>query len=384
MSQIPVGFETRSGDRKGWPGGFLGLLVLVLAIESSVDRHAIDFATPERWAWQQSGRLARRVGTESEILCFGDSEMKMGIAPALIEERTRRRTFNLAVPGGHSPSSYYLLRRAIEAGARPPAVLVDFEMNFLSGSPQGIAHEWSALLDTRDSLELAWMARDAGLLATITLDRLVPSVRYRSSIRNTLAAALRSERISRRADIDMLLINWRLNQGAQILPRNPAFQRPGIKVDRELMESPPWRCSPLYATYLRRFLALAASKGIAVVWVLPPVIPEVQAHRDERGDTARFTRFVQRFAAEFRNVTVLDARFCGYPHTVFYDQVHPDRQGAFLLSNALADRLGHFLDGRTLPQWVDLPPYREQPADTRLRDMVQTDPRLTWTDSPGR
>jgi hypothetical protein len=400
MSQIPLGADAKDedqcvdgakaqGPRRGvWrslPRAFLGSLVLVLAIEALVDRHAIDFATPERWAWRESGRLARRVGPRGEILCFGDSEMKLGIAATPIEERTGRRTFNLAIPGGHAPSSYYLLRRALEAGARPSAVVVDFEMKFLTLSPRVNSHEWSALLDTRDSLDLAWTARDAGLLATITLDRLIPTVRYRSSIRNSIRAALRGrgESTSRRADIAMLLSNWRMNRGAQILPRQPAFQRPRIEIDRELLAADPWSCSPVYETFLHRFFKLAASEGIAVVWLLPPVVPEIQAQRDESGLSAKFTRFVRRFAAEYRNVTVFDSRSCGYPHTVFYDPIHPDRQGAFLLSGALADQLGPLLAGTALARWVELPPYLEQPADTRLRDIFQTDPRLTRLDSQG-
>jgi hypothetical protein len=80
-------------------------------------------------------------------------------------------------------------------------------------------------------------------------------------------------------------------------------------------------------------------------------------------------------------VTVLDARPCGYPHTVFYDPVHPDRQGAALLSDAVADRLERLLAGTSPPSWAKPAPYREEPADTRLRDINQTDRRLARGDS---
>ena len=43
----------------------------------------------------------------------------------MLRERTGRRAFNLAVVGGSAPSSYFLLRRALKAGAR--VGIVDIE-----------------------------------------------------------------------------------------------------------------------------------------------------------------------------------------------------------------------------------------------------------------
>jgi len=71
------------------------------------------------------GRRTRRVA--HDVLCFGDSQMKFGIAPHVVAARTGRPAYNLAIVGGQPPASYFLLRRALEAGARPSAVLFDLQ-----------------------------------------------------------------------------------------------------------------------------------------------------------------------------------------------------------------------------------------------------------------
>ena len=66
----------------------------------------------------------------------GDSLAKLGVAPSLVEARSGRSVYNLAVCAGQAPSSYFLLRRVLDSGARPTAILVDFFPRLLQVPPQ--------------------------------------------------------------------------------------------------------------------------------------------------------------------------------------------------------------------------------------------------------
>ena len=140
--------------RRRAPLGLLGMLGLVFAVEVCVGSHDLDLMTPQEWCWRLSGMDATRRSPGCEVLCFGDSLVQGGIAPQLIEGRTGRRAFNFAVGGGQAPSSYFLLRRALESGARPAAVLVDFFPSLLGLGPRHNLPHWPHLLDTRECLEL--------------------------------------------------------------------------------------------------------------------------------------------------------------------------------------------------------------------------------------
>ncbi|MEO6807590.1 MAG: DUF1574 domain-containing protein, partial [Isosphaeraceae bacterium] len=113
------------------PWGLVGLIGLVTLIEWSLVRQADDFTALENLNWRLSGRAARREATRSQILCFGTSMMQMGIIPKVIEERTGLRAFNLAVCAGPPQADEVLLRRTLNAGARPSAILVDYHPHCL-------------------------------------------------------------------------------------------------------------------------------------------------------------------------------------------------------------------------------------------------------------
>src|SRR4051794_12362625 len=113
------------------PVGALGMFALVLAAEGFIGRReGRAFTTQVVAQWQLAGRAARREATRGELLCFGDSLVVFDVAPRVLEARTGRRAYNLAAMGSQSSTSYLLLRRALEAGARPSAVVVDFMPNF--------------------------------------------------------------------------------------------------------------------------------------------------------------------------------------------------------------------------------------------------------------
>lgn len=357
------------------PLGLLGMLALVAAVEAFVWRHHdLDFATIGSSSWTQSGRAARSKAAKCEVLCFGDSLVKLGILPQVIEERLGRRAYNLAVHGGGPQASYLLLRRSLESGARPRALVVDFPLESLMADHLTIhMGDWPELASIRDCVELAWAARDADLFTTTTLARVLPSFHDRLDIRANVLTALRGEDIFARRALPVLWRNWNRNAGAQAMPRNPAFLGNLDEPTFWPLFHDSWHCSPINAIYVKKFLKLAQSRGIPVFWLIQPICPQAQALREKRGVDGHYLAFVRRVHEKSPNLVVVDGRHSGYDHRVFIDPIHLDRQGESTLSTEVAGVLGRYLGmGEPGSRWVDLPPYRDQSAGRGFEDIMDS------------
>jgi hypothetical protein len=364
-------------SRGPWPWGVVGMALLVLGVEACITRHEAftSLASAEHRFADRAAREARRY----EILCFGDSQTKDGFIPRVFETRLGKRAINLSIPGSPSPSTYLLLRRALESGARPAAILVDYHAWLLQVDPRQRANVLAELGTLRDCVELSRAARDTCFLGELVTSRLLPSVRSRDEIRANLLAALRGEPSGPwQRMVAPARRNWLVNRGAQVMPRNPEAVTIAKFWDEAASYPDRWDCVPLDVTYVKRFLRLAAAERIPVFFLIPPRHPRVQANREKLGLDALYTRFVSKVTAGFPNVTVIDARRSSYDPSVFIDSSHFDRQGASDYSDAVAsivaDRLGS--SNRQGERWIDLPRHQIRPEPVAMEDLAQSEVAL--------
>src|SRR5690606_13394825 len=124
---------------------------------------------------------------------------------------------------------YFLLRRALEAGAKPEAILVDAAPDILAGGPTESLRNWPELLSTREWLELAWSYGDLDFLARSAVDRLLPSLRARYEVRDLILASLAGATASPREQTADHVDHWRRNNGGHLAPKNPTFH--GVVTD---------------------------------------------------------------------------------------------------------------------------------------------------------
>lgn len=353
------------------PLGLLGMLALLAAVEGYFARHDLDCMTIANWDARFARAAAGRDGPASEVLYLGDSLIKMGVVPSAIEARSGLRGYNLALSGGQPPASYFLLRRAIEAGAHPRAVVVDF---FPSGVVRhgpwfGMEH-WPFLLDGREALDLAWTARDPVLLGRIASTWLLPSVRGRSPIRQHLMALLAGHGSPWRPQSELLLRNWGANRGAQVMPgRYVEPFDPNAKCQEFF---PKWACHPVNSAYLLRIFELTAARQVPVVLVLPPINPMLQSLSEQSGFDEAYERSLRRLVGRYPHVVVLDGRHAGYAVESFIDADHLGRAAAL----AFSDDLGAFLAARRADpsgaRWARLPAYRPRPVGAPWEDVDQS------------
>lgn len=356
----------------GWPRGLLGMLLLISAVELSILHHRLTFLTFDTLTWFLTEQAVAREAQTSQILCFGDSQVKFGLIPQAIEREAKLTAFNLAVNAGPAPASYFALRKVLDGGARPLALVVDFAPHVLMKPPQLGPSFWTELLGWPELMELAWASRSFGFGLRHTMAWVFPSIRYRPQIRTGIVNALRAHAEACDYDVSLMSRNIRRNQGAIVMPHVPRMAP--IVTGKERGFFPPyWRCHPLNERYVRRFLELADRNGIPVFWLIPPFVESIQAHREALGHDAALLRFIRAVHAEFPRVTVLDVRRSGYDYSVFFDGTHHlDCQGALSLSVDVAKVVSQSLRGNQIGRWVELPPYRFQPALESLEDLEES------------
>ncbi|HEV3121033.1 MAG TPA: hypothetical protein VGY53_03985, partial [Isosphaeraceae bacterium] len=102
------------------------MLCLVGLVEGALAERELLLATAVTANSRFAAQMAQREGPACGILAFGDSQVKCGILPAVLEDRLGLRAFNLAILASPPPASYFLLRRALGAGARPAAIVVGY------------------------------------------------------------------------------------------------------------------------------------------------------------------------------------------------------------------------------------------------------------------
>jgi hypothetical protein len=346
------------------------MVMLVAAFEGLVagrDRFASDLAE----SWRYKAVAATRGAARAEVLCFGDSMVEFGVVPAAVDGGGGGRAYNLAVHAGHPAASYALLRRVLEAGGRPRAVVIDVMPQQLVKGPLAadLRRAWPELAGPREALALARRGRDPGFFAATMLARALPSFKARHEIRRGLAAALGGRGYSAREIVRVLRRNWDVNLGAQVMPE-PRGGQPAVgPPSPELFPDAP-RYDPRTVSYVRRFLRLAGSRGVAVFWLIPPLRPDAQRMLETRGQDTTYTRFVRALQARFPGLTVVDGRHSGYDPALFVDAIHLNRRGALALSRDLAALLDRPPGGGPAgTRWVALPTFRDRPTRSPVEDL---------------
>ncbi|HEY2155738.1 MAG TPA: hypothetical protein VGH33_08910, partial [Isosphaeraceae bacterium] len=201
------------------------------------------------------------------------------------------------------------------------------------------ARTWPELLGPLEAADLAVTGGDAVLAAATLLGGALPSHRARLEIRRNIAAAFAGESDPAREELPGRRTARRALRGSMALPHNPYFlDEPGPATpasDAGLA----WRPTPANDRYVRRFLGLAASRGIDVYWVSPPMSPNERAQRERAGFVAGYDRFLGRLQDEFPNMVVLETRTLGLDRGAFGDPYHLDGIGAAVLSRAVAEAI---------------------------------------------
>jgi hypothetical protein len=321
------------------------MIVLVALGEALTARFDLGCSNQDGVFWRYRARAAVRQAPGCRVLCFGDSLVKFAIDADVLGDRVGGRACNLAMPGGMAAGSYFQLRRALRAGARPVAVVVDYVPVLLGRELRDYVQVLPEVADLRDCLDLGWTMGDFRFAAKVALARVSATFRDREGIRALFSAAL--------------------GQPAETTETEEPEAGRGRDVFDSILYPDSWSCAPLNAVYVRRFLDLATSRGLPVFWLIPPYRPGANDERERRGLEASYNRFVLGVQASYPGLVVVDGRRAAYGPAAYSDPIHMSRQGARAYSVDVADVLGLYLSRdpeSPLPRWVDVP-GKHEPGD---------------------
>ncbi len=340
-----------------WPRGLAGMIVLVAAIEASVEARRGTWSSPTAAGFEWAHRSATAEARAADVVTLGDSVLKFGFAPKVFERATGRRADNWSTVGNPPAVALSLLRAHFRAGGKPRAIFVDFKPLLLDQGDRPDLDAWARVATFADALELAFTTRDPDYAAGFALAWIFPSVRNRPAIRLEILGRLGGYPAPDPAPAAARERGWRINRGGQLLPPDPRAATVAEFANEKPNLRPGWSCRPGNLASIASFFDLAARHDVPVYWVLTPIHPRLQGARDALGLDATFTRFVGEQARRAPGrVTVVDARRLGLGPDRFVDATHLDGRGAVDFTAALAAWFAALDPSRPGPRWVQLPP----------------------------
>lgn len=355
------------------------MVVLIVAVESAVSRRWQDLSDPVSLNWKFADRGARTEAAGCEVLFLGDSLVKHGLVPSVVQRESGLRGVNLSAARAPTLLTYFVLRRALESGAKPAAIVIDTKPAVLMGGVDYNAHYWPAALSPRECLELGRIAHKGTLALAVLTARLLPSLQARLEVRSRIETALTQAPDRMREINRVLLRNWTVNGGANVAMLDSPYRGEVSPEIQDRLHPDRWYVDPANAAGLDALLELADQRGIRVYWLLTPISPGLQDWRERSGSEAKFEQFVRSYSERYpKTVSVLDARRMARDASLYVDATHLSGRGAIVLSRAIG---GILKAGRgNHPQdrpggWIlllDPPPDPVRAADPPLEDVERS------------
>jgi len=358
--------------RRSIPLGFLGMLALIGVGESFVSRNDLRFSHFDADAWKATRTAAHHLPAGG-VLLFGDSQIEFGISPITVESRLGQPTQSLALRRAQPPATYFLLREALQSGAVPAAIVVNFAPHLLEFDLDWNERFWPELANVDECLDLAQTLGAPSVFGPLALSRLLPSYLERQQIRENLMAGFRGETPTMPLSIQMTRRNRGMNRGAFLLTKRPPdFQHEtgpwGVP------RKPIWTPAPANEAYIHRFLQLAAKHQIPVFCAVMPVVSKLKRLSESSGEEKAYYAWLGKLLVRYPQLRILDWRSSGYPDSMFIDAIHLDVEGAVSTGLALADYLAvHLKEAGTGERWVRMPPFRSDGSQFAIEHHIISD-----------
>jgi hypothetical protein len=317
------------------------------------------------WSYEITRKIVSEKVKNCGILVLGDSMVSHGVAVKVIKQATGLEGYNLSFSGAQTPITYYLFREALNSGAKPKFVVVDFFPKLLDSDPWFNVENIPFITTFSDCIELAWNNRDANLLGSLLTRKALPSARCRDSLRTAITDAFKGAGNLPRVTNRALVRNREFNRG--LIMMNTKRGEHLTFDDYISYLFPPFHCNPLSREYIDKFMKLAAANHVSVILLLPPYMPGLQARLEQIGFDAKHEEFVRSLVAEYPGLSVFDARHSNYDPNVFVDANHLQYDGALTFSAEIGDLLRAKMDGSPASsgRWVQVPVYKKRSIDIR-------------------
>ena len=273
------------------------MVALLIVIEAFVAGHWIDLTDPVSLSWRYGRRAAETAVRDCQVLCMGDSLVKHGLVPSVIERTSGLKAVNLSAAPRTAPD-LSPPPPGVDSGARPKALIVNAKPAVLLGGPEFTARPWQEVLSVGDAIEMLQITRNAPFVASALVGRLLPSLRVAGdSVHRDGRVPGEIDRI--RSINPVLWRNWSVN-GGRTASAVPAYRGELSGEVKRQLYTDIFYVDPANAEAIERTLTLAAGCRIPVFWVLFP-LTGLQSLPDSSGAETLHKEFLKSFVRLLRN-----------------------------------------------------------------------------------
>ena len=355
---------------------FLAALVLFAAMQLPLQCLGPKLHSLESANYEFVRRSVPKEGIRASVVCLGDSLLKQGVSPRILENQLQERVINLSVIGSRPMATYCILRRLLREGGQPKLLLVDFEPDILYSDPRSAVHESAEFYDVEDCLDAALTVGDYNYAGSLLTAVLLPSYRMKYALVDFVTELIRNRRSPDFSQVKKYSRNWLVNKGQSLepaqhgpLPDDSKQADNIVKEWRKVFQShSPWVCNQINQTYMSKFIDLANHNSIKVFWLITPMHPRAQKEMEETGVEAAYVKLARNLQSRFPNLVVIDGRHANYDGHFFIDSEHFHRHGATVYSKAL----GKILQLKGKDRWIELPQCDRSDIDKTLEDVEQS------------
>jgi len=344
------------------------MVILIVATECLVTRNWLEFTDPVSLSWRYSALAARSQVCDKDLLLVGDSLIKHALIPSVLRDVSGHRAENLGAARCPTLMTYFLVRRSLEAGARPRAIVFNAKPAVLSGGPDFTRQYWQEVLTARELVELFQLMPRSEYVASTLAGCMLPSLRSRLEIRSYLLAAARDGAGPLHEINRALWRNWTVNDGANVVLPQPPYHGELTAKDAQSLRPDVFYADKSNEKAIDWLLNLAHQHDIPVFWLLPPLSPNLQTARERSGAERAYENFICGYQSRYAGtLSILDARHAGYPRTAFSDATHLNAKGAIAVSRAVAKVIAPERGDPALksgPSWIALECWSERSAES--------------------
>lgn len=299
--------------------------VLVIGIETT-----LAFVGKTDWKLAFKGNVV--LPTKSpDLQVMGDSVAKGAIIPQQLTEALPGHpyVYNTAIAGSGPEFSYFVLKREIDAGKTPKAILY-------APSPHTFANGRVALLAGAFCTwpEIAELAKQGMAPCEMVYGcfcKLSWTLRYREQLADRLRGRA-PETEGPQAAVEKVA-------GVTHRHYSPEHLRTSHKQ--------PFGVFHLNEVFFDKFMDMAQQNNIKVYWATPPVLPVVYENRKQYNFDQAYFQFLDEVCAKY-HVQTLQKEFLIYPDDQFKDYDHLDSVGAARFTQLLGEKMTHFPSGDKL------------------------------------
>lgn len=273
--------------------------------------------------------VVRRLVTQKKdvvVQVMGDSVSRTGIWAGILEAELKAGEIeNYSLQGSGPIFSYFLLRDQIEAGAAPKYVVYAHSPHTYSGVRFPILV--GTFATCAETIELMTAGADPYEVLFGVLNRISYTLRYRDQFDK----ATRGD-FSFFTEPRDILIGEELYQHelAHVTRLDPTRDLPDRYVE-------PFAVSDLNRDFLNRFIDLAETNDITILWVTMPLPPSVYDARRADGFMDAYYAFVDSIQSDY--VVMLQPEFTVLDYKYFRDHSHLNAEGGVEFTKQLAGKL---------------------------------------------